>query len=211
MFQSTGLDEQSNFTPAKKTSFTIPPLSGDQIVINSDRLIFSSKAGETFHYAKGQYAVVTDAEFTVDSQGQQQLTTKSDHRVDAHGRVILTSNDHTTLNAPKIYLGEDLQENEPALLGRTTTLWLYTFCNVMINNIDIQIGLSQTMQSHTHLDNSGTTGTTEDAASQQIQSYIDSLVELRQNLSDLRDTLPECMSQRVFLTGGGGAPGHDGV
>lgn len=210
MFQSSNTDEQSNFTPPKETNFSIPILSGDQIVVNSDRLIFSSKAGETFHFSKGQHATVTDAEYTVDSAGQMMFTTEDDYRVDAAGEIILTTNTATTINSPAIYLGEYQQANEPVLLGRTTTLWLFTLCNILINNIDIQIGLAQTMQSHTHLSDSGTTGTTENSAVQQISQYIDSLTALRQNLSDLRDTLPETMSQRVFTVGGGGAPGHDG-
>jgi hypothetical protein len=209
-FQSSITNEQSNFTPPKETSFVPPTLSGDQIVINSDRLVFSSKASETLHYSKGQYSIVTDAEYTVDSAQQMMFTSEDNYTVDASGRVVITTNTDATINAPMIYLGEYHQQNEPVLLGRTTTLWLFTLCNIMINNIDIQIGLAQTMQSHTHLSDSGITGSTESSAVQQISSYINSLTEVRQNLSDLRDTLPETMSQRVFTVGGGSAPGHGG-
>lgn len=210
MFQSSKLDEQSNFTPPKKTAFTIPELSGDQIVINSDRLIFSSKAAETFHYAKKQYAIVTDGEYSVDAAKQMMATTEDTYRVDAHGMMVLTTNVTATINAPKIYLGEHNQENEPVLLGRTTALWLYTLCNFMINNIDIQINLAQCQRSHSHISDSGTTGTTEQVAADQITEYVDALVEQRKHLEELRDSLPSTMSKRVFTVGGGGAPGHDG-
>ena len=210
MFQSNKTEEQSNFTPPKSTPFSIPELSGDQSILNSDRIIISSKAAETFHYSKKRYSIVTDAEYTVDASKQIVTTTQDNYTVDARGIMVLTTNTHATINAPKIYLGEYQQENEPVLLGRTTALWLFTLCNIMINNIDTQIGLAQVMQSHTHISDSGTTGTTEASAVAQISQYINSLTDIRQNLSDLRDSLPNTMSDRVFTVGGGGAPGHDG-
>lgn len=210
MFRSGKEEEQSNFKPKKKSDYKIPELSGDQIVINSDRLIFSSKAGETFHFSKNRYSIVTDGEFTVDSEKQMVSTTKGNYTVDAAGEVVLTSNVKAAINAPKLYLGEYGEENEPVLLGRTTVLWLYTLCNFMIGNIDTQINLAQCMRSHNHISTDGVTGTATEASANEITKYIDSLIDSRKLLEDLRDTLPNTMSQRVFTVGGGGAPGHDG-
>jgi hypothetical protein len=105
-------EEQSAFFPAGSTKFVYPKLVGDQIVINTDRLILSSKAAETFHYSKKRYAVVTDDEYTVD----------------AHNQIILTTNQKTVINSPAIYLGEYDVTGEPALLGQTTVNWLYDLC-----------------------------------------------------------------------------------
>jgi hypothetical protein len=210
IFQSKKTSEQSIFTPKKITSFEIPVLDGDQIVINSDRLIFSSKAGETLHYSKKRYAISTDEEYTVDSKKQMVFTSRDKYTVDVEKELILTSNTVAAINAPKLYLGEHGDVNEPVLLGRTTALWLNTLCNFMINNIDIQIGLAQTMRSHTHISESGTTGTSAEDSAEQITSYIDSLVSTRTQLEELRDTLPSTMSRRVFTVGGGGALGKDG-
>jgi hypothetical protein len=210
ILQSDNLDEQSNFLPPKETEFKIPELSGDQIVINSDRLIFSSKAGETIHYSKRRFSIVTDDEYTMDVKKQMVATVGGDYRTDVAGRAILTSNVSTTINSPQIFLGEYDEKNEPVLLGRTSVLWLYTLCNWMINQTDIQIGLAKCQQSHIHFDSLGKTGTPTPDWTSQISKYIDSLTQTRKQLEELRDSLPHLMSNRVFTTGGGGAPGHDG-
>src|ERR1051326_6510374 len=55
MFQD-GIEEQKGFSPSGCTSFKIPVFDGDQMVVNTDRLIFSSRYGETFHFSKKRYA-----------------------------------------------------------------------------------------------------------------------------------------------------------
>ena len=95
------------------SSFQYPVLNGDQIVINTDRLILSSRYGEPFHYSKKRYGIVTDNEYTLD----------------AHQQIVLTTNAKTVINSPAIYLGQYDQTGEPALLGQTTVNWLYQLCN----------------------------------------------------------------------------------
>jgi len=110
------------------TSFKYPsPMDGDQIVINSDRLIFSSRYGESLHFSKKRYGIVTDSEFIVDANDQ----------------IVLTTNVKTVINSPAIYLGEYNQTAEPALLGQTTVNWMYELCNWLLN--------------HTHWDRPGQT------------------------------------------------------
>ena len=82
------------------TSFKFPKLLGDQIVINSDRIIISAKKNEMFQYSKKRMSFVTDDEFTVDAQNQ----------------IVINTNNKTVLNSPAIYLGEYNQTNEPVLL-----------------------------------------------------------------------------------------------
>jgi len=100
------------------SSFVYPVLNGDQVVINSDRLILSARYGETFHYSKKRYSIVTDNEYTVD----------------AHQQMVLTTNTKIVLNSPAIYLGEYDNTNEPALLGQTTVNWLYELCNWLLEH-----------------------------------------------------------------------------
>jgi hypothetical protein len=146
------------------TNFKYPsPLDGDQIVINSDRLIFSSRYGESLHFSKKRYGIVTDSEFIVDAQD----------------RVVLTTNSECAINSPRIYLGEINQKGEPVLLGQTTV----NFLNELLT----------WLKTHTHFDRPGQTQMTPQVA--QLNSMIAKL-----------DTLK---SKRVFVTGGGFAPGHD--
>jgi hypothetical protein len=166
-------EEQSGFDGT--TQFKYPKLMGDQIVINSDRLVFSSKTKETFHYSKKRYAVVTDDEYTVD----------------AHNQIVFTTNNKTVLNSPAIYLGEYDQTNEPVLLGQTSVNWLYDLCQWLL--------IHTHWYKHTHPDagkaNPDKTQTTVQAAS----------------LTQLRDQLNTLMSRRVFVVGGGLAPGKNGA
>lgn len=101
-----------------ESSFKYPKLKGEQIVINTDRLILSSRYDETFHYAKKRYAIVTDNEYTVD----------------AHQQIVLTTHTKTVFNSPAIYLGEYNATNEPVLLGQTTVNWLYELCNWLLKH-----------------------------------------------------------------------------
>lgn len=172
-----GKEEQPLFSPVGSTSynFDIENLKGDQIVINTDRLILSSRFGETLHFSKERYGIITDSEYTVD----------------AHDQIILTTNNKTVLNSPAIYLGQYGQTNEPVLLGQTTVDWLYDLCNWLLDHVH--------WYSHIH-DNSP--GPTPDKTQESVQD---------KQLKFLRDNLDKLMSRRVFVTGGGYAPGVDGV
>jgi hypothetical protein len=165
-------EEQSGFDGT--TQFKYPKLMGDQIVINSDRLVLSSKTAETFHYSKKRYAVVTDDEYTVD----------------AHNQMVFTTNNKTVFNSPAIYLGEYDQTAEPAVLGQTTVNWLYELCNWLLEHTH--------WYKHTHPD-----------AGQANPDKTQLPVQV-ERLKILRDNLQSILSRRVFLTGGGYAPGQNG-
>lgn len=156
------------------TSFKFPTLSGDQCIVNSDRLIFSARYGELMQFSKKRFAVVTDSEYTVD----------------AHQQIVLTTNTKTVINSPAIYLGEVDQTGEPALLGQTTVSWLYEMCNWMINH--------NHWYKHSHKN-----------AGKESPSTTQMPVEVQQLIA-LRDKLQTLLSRRVFLTGGGFAPGQNG-
>lgn len=192
-----GKEEQENFSPEGSSQFKFPLLDGDQLIINSDRLIFSSKANETFHYSKKRLAMVTDDEFTVDS----------------HKQVVVTTNDKTVINSPQIFLGAYGDTDEPVLLGRTSAFWLYQMCELMINNIDIQISQAEAWHAkHVHGRDSrkDTQFSPETEWVEKMTEYANNLRAQRAQLTALRDKLPSLMSTRVFTVGGGGSPGYDG-
>jgi len=197
LFQVDQPQEQPNYSPEGATSFEFPTLNGDQIVINSDRLIFSSKANETFHFSKKRLSMVTDEEFTID----------------AHKQIILTTNEKTTINSPKIFLGAYDDADEPVLLGRTSVYWLYQACNWIIAQTDLLIDQAENWHAtHVHDKDSHKDAQTPPLPdwSNKMKKYASDLRDLRQQMVDLRDSLPTLMSTRVFTVGGGGAPGYDG-
>lgn len=196
MFSKTIKEEQPMFSPDGSTEFDYPIQNGDQIVINSDRLIFSSKASETFHFSKKRYSIVTDDEFTVDAQKQ----------------VVITTNTSTTLNSPYIYLGEYGQKSEAVLLGNSSALWMSTLCDWLYNQTDWLIENAEWELAHIHDDDSHKDS--QKAPKQEwidkMKSYIKKMKELQVNLRGLQSKLPALLSQRVFTVGGGWAPGQNG-
>jgi hypothetical protein len=197
MFQMGVKEEQENYSPNGSTDFEYPTLDGDQVIINSDRLIFSSKANETFHFSKKRLSMVTDDEFTVD----------------AHKQIVMTTNAQTTINSPKIYLGAFGDEDEPVLLGRTSVFWMYTLCNWIIAQTDLLIDQAENWHAqHVHdLDSHKDTQTPPKSNwASKMKDYASQLRTMKEQLIALRDSLPTLMSNRVFTVGGGGAPGYDG-
>ncbi len=165
-------EEVSSFSG--KTPFKFPVLSGDQIVVNTDRIVLSSRYEEMLQFSKKRFAIVTDNEYTVD----------------AHQQIVLTTNTKTVINSPAIYLGEYDQTSEPALLGQTTVNWLYELCNWL---------LAHTHWYHHSHEDAGAESPSQSQLPVQVQQLI-----------ALRDKLHTLMSRRVFVTGGGLAPGQNG-
>jgi hypothetical protein len=156
------------------STYNYPILNGDQIILNSNRLLLSSRYGETLHYSKKRYAIVTDNDYTLD----------------AHQQIVLTTNTKTVINSPAIYLGEYDNANEPAILGQTLANWLYDLCN--------WLGEHTHWYLHSHVD-----------AGKESPSQTQLPVQLQQ-LYAIRDRVHTILSRRVFITGGGFAPGKNG-
>ena len=164
-------------------------MDGDQIVINSDRLILSSRFNETFHYSKKRYSIITDAEYSVD----------------ANDNIVTNTNNVTCINSPQIFLGQFGETNEPALLGQTSVDWLYDLCNWLLDHIHWYHHVHP--HPHGHPDAGRPTRlNTSNSSPNQTQTPVQQL-----KLKLLRDNLHKLMSRRVYLTGGGYAPGSNGI
>jgi len=131
-------------------------LSGDQIVVNSGRLIFSSKEFEIFGFGKKAIGWITDGVFSVDS--------KKDIICNTEMNVVINSV-QTRINSKKIYLGEEKNEDEPVILGTQLYNWLDSLCNALI--------------SETHL-----TGTGPSSPPVNANQYVSLRMKLRELLSN---------------------------
>lgn len=184
MFHDTKDEEVPAFRGT--SNFTYPsPLQDEMIIVNSDRLILSSRYGETFHYSKKRYGIVTDSEYTVD----------------AHDQIVLTTHVKTVLNSPAIYLGEMDNTNEPVLLGQTTINWLYELCNWLINHTHW----------HHHIHIIEESWEDQKYNSEQPDPLMTQTPVEIEVLKQMRDALHNLASRRVFVTGGGFAPGQNGA
>ena len=123
------------------------------------------------------------------------FVTDSEYTVDAQDQIVITTNNKTVINSPAIYLGEYDQTGEPVLLGQTTVNWLYDLCNWLLEHTH--------WYKHNHPDAQG--GTVGEPTPLQTQTTVQWAA-----LTVLRDRLNLLMSRRVFVVGGGFAPGDNG-
>ncbi len=185
----------SNFSPTTTTGMVnvtkgipFPKLDGDQIVINSDRLVFSSKANEMLFFSKKMIGLSTDQVLSLNS----------------YGNTTITSNKGImTLNAPKIYLNFNTEgpNDQPALLGRTTVLWMYSLCDWMLLNVNTQIQMLTALISHFHMTKVGPTTPSLPPAMAMWAEQMQSLYASQISLTALRSQLSSLLSSRVFLGG----------
>lgn len=182
-------EEQKKFNPTGSTNFEFPTLNGDQLILNTDRIVLSSRFAESLHFSKKRYGIATDAEYTVDANDQ----------------IVLTTNRVACVNAPQIFLGQYGETNEPALLGQTTVDWLYDLCNWLLDHVHWYHHVHPHPHGH---DDAGQISqeNTNDAVPDQTQIPVQQI-----KLRLLRDNLHKALSRRVYLTGGGYAPGSNGV
>lgn len=81
-------------------------LSGDQIFVNSDRIILSAKAKEFIIFGKGNTGVITDGQYSVDAEKDIYLHTNKNVTIHSAGanQIFLNSENG------KIYLGKNKGE-----------------------------------------------------------------------------------------------------
>lgn len=124
-FQPGVVDDggSSNFEQ-KPDSFADYPseLIGDQLLINSGRVIISSKESEMIFYSKGNYGFISDSALSIDNKGGMIVNTDDD--------VIYTTNgSNYTIETEtgEIHLGNGGSE-EPLVLGDTLVELLNELC-----------------------------------------------------------------------------------
>lgn len=88
-------------------------LQGNQIVINSERVLISAKTQECGIFSKRKFFVSTDDEITMN----------------AKQRIVLKTDSHTSIESPTIHLGVYTTRNHPSLKGDCTVKWLQDLCD----------------------------------------------------------------------------------
>jgi len=97
----------------------LPKLDGNQIIINSERVIISSKSGEFVTFAKGKYGIATDDEMTFD----------------ALQRIVTQTQVHTSVISPTIHLGAYITRRHPVLKGDVAVGWLSGLCGWLSGHV----------------------------------------------------------------------------
>jgi hypothetical protein len=101
------------FYPDKPNEFL-----GNQIFINSDRIVLNSKTQEIMAFAKKAMNLVTEGIFTIDAADD----------------IITNTTSRTILNSPEIYLGgEDAEES--VVLGNTLVDLLNELIDILLTHI----------------------------------------------------------------------------
>ena len=164
----------------------IPKFDGDQIVINSDRLVFSSKANEMFFFSKKKIGMTSDDAICISCAD----------------RITLTALKTTTINSPKIYLGDHGKPYEPALLGRTSIAWMYSLCDWMLLNVNSQMQTVGLIMAHFHTSPKDIGNVPNPVFITLLAEQFASLQASQISLLALRSQLGTLMSSRVFVSGG---------
>ena len=102
-------------TENKKESFFNYPneLRGNQILLNSDRIILSAKTSEMIFASKGDVGFITDGQFSIDAGRGINITTEDHIFIDTKNRDL-----NITQGDGVIFLGTG-GETEPAAKGQT--------------------------------------------------------------------------------------------
>lgn len=117
--ETVNLDMATIGTPVHNRSSQekLSELSGRQIIITSDRIVWNAKAGELFGSAKKSINFMTDGQFTIDS-GKQ---------------FIVQSDNETIITAPNIFLGS-IEATEPIVLGNILVELLSEMLDLIISH-----------------------------------------------------------------------------
>jgi hypothetical protein len=88
---------------------TSDKLTGDQLFVNSDRIILSAKANEFIIFGKKNTGIITDGTFTVDAEKDVYVHTNKNITLHSNGnnKIFLNS-----AGGGKIYLGKDKGEGD---------------------------------------------------------------------------------------------------
>jgi DNA-binding protein YbaB len=97
----------------------LPELTGNQIIINSERVLISSKTQETGIFSKKKFFVTTDDEITMD----------------AKQRIVMRSDSHASIVSPSVHLGLFTTQCHPTLKGDCTTAWLSDLCGWLSSHV----------------------------------------------------------------------------
>jgi hypothetical protein len=111
-------DYQLNFkepTNTKPDSFSSleSKLVGNQLLLNSDRVIISSKNYETRFYSKKGFAFASDGEYSIDLKGGMEIYAEDNVTISARDRIIQLDSGA----AGKLYLGSSDIDLEPVVKG----------------------------------------------------------------------------------------------
>tara|TARA_A100001037_G_C15151929_1_gene639844 strand:- start:3622 stop:6687 length:3066 start_codon:yes stop_codon:yes gene_type:complete len=97
----------------------LPTLVGNQIIINSERVLISSKTQETGIFSKKKFFVTTDDEITLD----------------AKERIVMRTDSHLSIISPSVHLGLFTTQCHPTLKGDCTTAWLSDLCGWLSSHV----------------------------------------------------------------------------
>lgn len=94
-------------------------LNGNQIVINSERILISAKTQEMGLFSKRKFFVTTDDEITMNCKQ----------------RFVVKTDQHASIEAPTVHLGTYTTRNHPSLKGDCTVWWLQDLCDWLSSHV----------------------------------------------------------------------------
>ena len=148
-------------------------LKGDQLWINSDRIIISAKANEFIIFSKGNTGVITDGNYSIDAEKEVYIHNKNNITIHSEGanQIFLNSDNG------KIYLGKNSGEGDAGASVQKMVLGgeLVKVLEDLIDAITKQVYLTPAGPS--------ATGPTNVASFNQIKSKLKTILSAKNFLS----------------------------
>lgn len=109
-------------------------LSGSQVIINSDRIVFNTKLDKIMGHSGNGIHWTTNKDFTVDADGNYLSTISRNSEIFVAGYSKGTSLVRHSIVSPKVYIGSNNNEAQPLVLGASLANFLEELISIFVKN-----------------------------------------------------------------------------
>lgn len=109
-------------------------LGGNQVIINSDRIVFNSKKDKIMGFSSNGIHWTTNKDFTIDADKDFRSNVVRHSQMETGGFWESLAGKRHSLSSPKVYVGSIQNEAEPMVCGAQLAKFLDDFLNVFIKN-----------------------------------------------------------------------------
>lgn len=109
-------------------------LDGNQIVLNTDRLVINAKKGKIMGFALDGVHWTSSKDFSIDAEEDYLSHIKRDVKVWVNGSYSMTTKGSNSFIGPKNYLGTQNDESQPIPLGAVLAQFLSDFIDAHLNS-----------------------------------------------------------------------------
>jgi len=107
---------------------------GNQILINSDKIVFNSKVNELAFFGKKNIGFSTDGEFCINATKDIIINSKANIKTISTSETNIKAGTRTVIDSPKVLIGSN-GSSEPLVLGNKWKAYMTELLNAIIAHI----------------------------------------------------------------------------